>query len=68
MEVSMAKSVDDASDNITADVAALREDMARLTESVGSLLKSGTHGAGQRVSEAVDDAKAKFTSKAADVK
>ncbi|WP_158639302.1 DUF883 family protein [Elioraea rosea] len=64
----MPKSSEDADDTIAAELAALRQDLARLSDAMGTLLQTQAQGAGQRVSDAVDDAKAKFTSTAADVK
>lgn len=64
----MTKSSEGTTEDITADVAALRQDVARLTESISALLQNQALGAGQRVSDAVDDAKAKFASTAADVR
>jgi len=64
----MTKSSEGTTGDVSADLAALRQDVARLSESISALLQSQAAGAGQRVSEAVDDAKAKFASTAADVK
>jgi len=66
--MSMTKSSQGFGEDMTADMAALREDVARLSETISALLQSQAQGAAHHVSDAVDDAKAKFASTAADVK
>ena len=63
----MTKSSEGAGEDMTADLAALRQDVARLSESISALLQSQAKGAAQHVSDTVDDAKARFASTAADV-
>ncbi len=55
-------------EDTTVHLAALRQDIARLSESVSALLHNPAPGVAQHVSDAVDDAKAKLSSTAADVK
>ena len=64
----MTRSSEGTDEDITADLAALRQDVARLSESISALLQSQAQGGAQHVSDAVDDAKAKLASTAADVK
>jgi ElaB/YqjD/DUF883 family membrane-anchored ribosome-binding protein len=64
----MTKSTIGAGEDINADLTALRQDVARLSESVSALLQSQAQGAARHVSDAVDDAKARFAGTAADVK
>jgi ElaB/YqjD/DUF883 family membrane-anchored ribosome-binding protein len=64
----MVKASTDASDDISADLAALRQDVARLSDSISALMRNQAHGAAQHVTDAVEDAKARFASTAADVK
>jgi len=64
----MTKSSEGTSEDITADLAALRQDVARLSESISALMQNQAHGAAQHVTDAVEDAKARFASTAADVK
>lgn len=54
--------------DVAADLAALRQDVARLAESMTALMQGQAQGAAQRVSDMVDDAKARVTNTAADVK
>jgi len=49
-----------------ADLAALRQDVARLAETVSKLVQHQTQAAGRRVSEAVGDARDKIASGATD--
>jgi ElaB/YqjD/DUF883 family membrane-anchored ribosome-binding protein len=58
----MTKSSKGASKDITADLAALRRDVARLSDSISGLLQNQAQGAAQHVSDAVDDVKVKFAS------
>lgn len=55
-------------EDITADLAALRHDVARLAEYVGAQVQGQAQGAARHVSDAVDDAKSRIASTAADVK
>ena len=64
----MTKIAEGTLEDTTAHLAALRQDVARLSESVSALLQNPAPGVVQQVSDAVDDAKAKFSSTAADVK
>ena len=64
----MSKITEGTVEDTTAHLAALRQDIARLSESVGALLQNPAPGAAQQVSNAVDGAKATFFSTAADVK
>ena len=64
----MTKTAEGTVEDTTAYLAALRQDIARLSESVSALLQNPAPGVAQHVSDAVEDAKAKFSSTAADVK
>ena len=64
----MTKTAEGTLEDTTAYLAALRQDIARLSESVSALLQNPAPGVAQHVSDAVEDAKAKFPSTAADVK
>ncbi|GGJ45382.1 DUF883 family protein [Neoroseomonas lacus] len=64
----MTKTSEGTTEDIAADLASLRQDVARLTESISALLRNEALGAGQRVSDAVDDAKTRFAGTAADVR
>lgn len=64
----MTKIIEGTIEDTTAYLAALRQDIARLSESVSALLQNPAPGVAQQVSDAVDDAKAKCSSTAADVK
>jgi ElaB/YqjD/DUF883 family membrane-anchored ribosome-binding protein len=64
----MTKMTEGTIEDTAAYLAALRRDIARLSESVSALLQNPGQGVAQQVSDAVDDAKAKFSSTAADVK
>lgn len=64
----MTRSSEGTTEDIPADLAALRQDVARLSESISALLQTQAQGAAQHFSDAVGDAKAKFASTAADVK
>jgi ElaB/YqjD/DUF883 family membrane-anchored ribosome-binding protein len=63
----MTRSSEGAAPDMTADLAALRQDVAHLTETIGALLQGRAHGAAQHVSEAVDDVAARVASTAAGV-
>ncbi|MGA8171545.1 MAG: hypothetical protein WB816_12055 [Methylocystis sp.] len=54
--------------DITADLAALREDVARLAETISKLLQSQTEAAGVGVSEAVGDARDKIANTAGEAR
>ena len=62
----MSRSADDSPGDITADLAALRRDVARLAETMSTLAQQQAQAAGHRVSEAVGDARDKIASTAAD--
>ena len=64
----MTKMTEATIEDTTAHLAALRQDIARLSESVSALLQNPAQGVAKQVSDAVDDAKAKFSSTASDVK
>ena len=62
----MTINVERPAGDLTADLAALRHDVARLTETMSELVQHQTQAAGHRVSEAVGDARDKIASTAAD--
>lgn len=62
----MTKNAEIAAGDLTADLAALRGDLARLTETMSELVQHQTQAAGLRVSEAVGGARDKIASTAAD--
>ena len=64
----MTKATEGTLEDTTAYLAALRQDIARLSESVSALLQNPAPGVTQHVADAVEDAKAKISSAAADVK
>ena len=64
----MTKTTEGTFEDTTAHLAALRQDVARLSESVSAFLQNPAPGVAQQVSDAVDDTKAKLSSTAADVK
>jgi ElaB/YqjD/DUF883 family membrane-anchored ribosome-binding protein len=64
----MTKTTEGTIEDTTAHLAALRQDIARLSESVSAFLQNPAPGVAQHVSDAVDDTKAKISSTAADVK
>jgi ElaB/YqjD/DUF883 family membrane-anchored ribosome-binding protein len=64
----MTKTTEGTFEDTTAHLAALRQDIARLSESVSALLQNPAPGVTQHVADAVEDAKAKFSSTAAEVK
>jgi ElaB/YqjD/DUF883 family membrane-anchored ribosome-binding protein len=66
LEISMSKNSEGASGDVTADLAAIREDVARLAETISKLLQRQTQAAGLGVSDAVGDARDRFASTAAD--
>jgi ElaB/YqjD/DUF883 family membrane-anchored ribosome-binding protein len=63
LELSMSKNTEG---DVTAELAAIREDVARLAETISKLLQHQTRGAGLGASEAVGDAKDRIASTAAD--
>ncbi len=62
METSMTENTEAAAKDLTADLAALRQDVARLAET----MKEQTQAAADRLSEAVGDARDRIASAAAD--
>jgi ElaB/YqjD/DUF883 family membrane-anchored ribosome-binding protein len=66
LENSMTKNTEGAAGDLTADVTALRQDVARLAETMSKLVRHQTQAAGVRVSEAVGDAGHQIASTAAD--
>ena len=62
----MTKDVEDAAGDLTADFAALRRDVARLTETIGELVQRQTQSVGLRASEAVGEARDRVTNTAAE--
>jgi ElaB/YqjD/DUF883 family membrane-anchored ribosome-binding protein len=66
LETFMTTNVEGAAGDIAADLAALRQDVARLAEAMRELLQNQTQAAGHRVSEAVGDARDKIASTAVD--
>jgi ElaB/YqjD/DUF883 family membrane-anchored ribosome-binding protein len=65
-ETSMTKSTEGAVGDLAADLAALRQDVARLAETMSELVQHQTGAAGLRASAAVGDARDKIASTAAD--
>lgn len=61
----MAKSADEVTGDLTADMAALRQDIARLTETVSGLLQHRTQAASMAASDAVEGAKEALAGSAA---
>jgi ElaB/YqjD/DUF883 family membrane-anchored ribosome-binding protein len=66
LETSMTKNAQGAAGDLTADLAALRQDVAHLAETMSQAVRHQTQAAGFRVSEAVGDARNKIASTAAD--
>ena len=62
----MIKNAEGTTGDLGEDLAALRQDIARLAETMKELAQQQTRAAGQRVSDALGDAKEKFASTAAD--
>jgi ElaB/YqjD/DUF883 family membrane-anchored ribosome-binding protein len=62
----MTETVESAAEDLTADLASLRQDVARLAEAMSKLVQDQTRAAGSRVSEVAGDAADKIASKAAD--
>lgn len=63
----MTKGDDAAIGDLAADLAALRQDIARLTDTVSGLAQRQTEAAGQRVSEAVNNVGEKLGCAAAEM-
>jgi ElaB/YqjD/DUF883 family membrane-anchored ribosome-binding protein len=66
LEISMTKDAQGAGADLTADLAALRQDVAHLAETMSQAVRHQTQAAGFRVSAAVGDAKDKIASTAAE--
>lgn len=62
----MTKNAEGAAEDLATDLAALRQDVVRLAETIGELVQHQTQAAGVHVSEAVGDARDKIASTAAD--
>jgi ElaB/YqjD/DUF883 family membrane-anchored ribosome-binding protein len=62
----MTKTVEGADGDLAADLAALRQDVAHLAETMSELVQHQTKAAGFRASAAVGDARDKIASTAAD--
>ena len=62
----MTQNAESATGDITADLAALREDVTRLAETLNGLVQHQTQAAGTHLSDAVSDARDKIASAAAD--
>lgn len=60
------KPVKEASQDIAADVAALRDDISKLTSSVSELMRTQAMTTASTVLDAVDDAQQKFSNGAAE--
>ena len=65
LEMSMSKN---SEGDVAADLAAIREDVARLAETISKLLQRQTQAAGVGVSEAVGDAKDKVADTVAEAR
>jgi ElaB/YqjD/DUF883 family membrane-anchored ribosome-binding protein len=68
LEMSMSKNAEGAGGDVTADLAAIREDVARLADTISKLMQRQTQAAGLGVSEAVGDAGDRIGSAAADAR
>ena len=62
----MTKSDEGTTGDLAADFAALRQDVARLADTISGLVQHQTQAAGHRVSEAVDGVKDRIAGTAAD--
>ncbi len=62
----MTRNVESAAEDLAADLAALRKDVAGLAETMGELVQHQTKAAGRSVSETVGEARNKIESAAAD--
>ena len=61
----MSRNSEAAGGDIATDLAALRQDVARLAESMSALMQGEAQGAAQRVTDVVDHAKATLSGSAA---
>lgn len=66
-DTSMSKMVEGAADTLAADMAALRDEIARLAAAAGELLQERTQAGGRRVAAAVGNAGDRIAGAAADV-
>ncbi|ACB96797.1 DUF883 family protein [Beijerinckia indica] len=66
--MSMPKPLDEASQELSADLTALRNDIAKLSSSVAELVRSRAHVTSDTVFGVVDQARQKFTESAHDAK
>lgn len=66
--MSMTKSSEGTTGDIAADLAALRQELARLSESVSAMLQAQAQGGAQHVADTVSAAKAGLAATTADVK
>ena len=64
----MSKTIEAITGDVSTDLAALRQDVARLTEKLGELIQDKVHGAGSAVSAAAGGANTMVTAAAADAK
>jgi ElaB/YqjD/DUF883 family membrane-anchored ribosome-binding protein len=62
----MIKTAESTTGDVSADLAALRHDVARLAETMSKLVQQQTQAAGHRVSEVAGGARDKVASAAAD--
>jgi ElaB/YqjD/DUF883 family membrane-anchored ribosome-binding protein len=62
LETAMTENAEGTAGDFAVDLAALRQDVARLAETVSKLVQQQTQAADQRVSEAVGDAREKIAS------
>jgi ElaB/YqjD/DUF883 family membrane-anchored ribosome-binding protein len=60
LEIAMTENAEGTAGDLAVDLAGLRQDAARLAETVSKLVQQQTQAAGQRVSEAVGDAREKI--------
>lgn len=61
----MTKTTEGTTGDLAADLSALRQDIARLAETISELVQHQTQAAGHRFSEAVGDVKDKIAGTAA---
>jgi ElaB/YqjD/DUF883 family membrane-anchored ribosome-binding protein len=66
LETKMTKATDSASGDLAADLAALRQDVSRLAETLGQLVQHQTQAAGTHVSDTVGAAMDAVTNTATD--
>jgi ElaB/YqjD/DUF883 family membrane-anchored ribosome-binding protein len=62
----MTRNAEGSAGDLATDLAALRQDVARLAETMSELVRHQTQAAGHRVSDAVGDARDKIASTATD--